>query len=128
MANQASLNNLQKFTKETASEKGRIGGIKRGQQKKKEKEMREWAKIIGGLKATVICPDGSELKGATLDADLIMQQYKQAHKGNTKAATFIARLTGQLKDKLTVSSDKPIIVVNSQEEKEKVENIGRLDI
>lgn len=89
------------------------GGIKgkeaqdaqaKGVEKRREKKtLREIAEIIGSLPAKVICPDGTEMDDATLDVDLVMQQYKKAHNGDTKAARFIMKLKGEDIDKHEVT-------------------------
>lgn len=94
----ANNENLISIAKRTTSEQREIrskGGKRSGERRRKIRDMKEWAKIIGSLPAKVVCPDGSELKKADLNADAIMQQYRRAHNGDTKAATFIAKLTGQ---------------------------------
>lgn len=115
-------------SKEEAKALSKKGGINSGKTRRRQKEMREWAKIIGSMSAKVVGPDGKELKGATLDADVVMQQYRQAHKGNVKAAYFIAQLTGQLEEKVAISSDQPIVVVRNAEEKQKIDNLDKLGI
>lgn len=87
-------------SKSEARELGTAGGIASGIARRKKKAMREWAEIIGALPAKVVCPDGSLLDDADLDADTMMQQYRKAHNGDTKAATFIANLKGELKQNI----------------------------
>lgn len=114
-------------TKEEAKRISRAGGIASGKARRKQKEMREWAKIIGALPAKVVCPDGKALKGATLDADLVMQQYRKAHNGSTSAAYFLATLRGQLEEKVSLSSEQPIIVVRNDEERDKLAKMAKLE-
>lgn len=95
MANDENLISITKRATNEQREIQRKGGLARAAQRRKERDMREWAKVIGSLPTKVVCPDGSELKKADLNADVVMQQYRRAHNGDTKAATFIAKLTGQ---------------------------------
>lgn len=95
--------NLIPNTERSASEvreNQRRGGVNSGIARRRKKAMREWAEIIGALPAKVVCPDGSLLEDADLDADAMMQQYRKAHKGDTKAATFIANLKGEHKQNI----------------------------
>lgn len=112
-------------TKEEQKEIARLGGIASGEARRKKKAMREWAEIIGSLPTNVKAPDGSIIEGADLDADAVMQQYYQAHKGNTKAAKFLADLKGEMVQKVDVG-DARIVVVRSEEERQKIEDIGNI--
>lgn len=106
-----------------AAAMGKAGGIASGEARRRKKAMKEWAEIIGSLPAKVVSPDGSTLAEADLDADLIMQQYRAAHNGSTKAATFLANLKGEMEQKVNVSSDKPIVVVADQLEAQELEAV-----
>ena len=108
-----------------AKELGRKGGIASGEARRRKKAMREWAELIGSLPTPVVCPDGTPLEEADLDADVVMQQYRKAHKGDTKAAQFIANLKGE--EQLAGISNTTILV-RSEEEAQKLRDIDKLGI
>lgn len=89
--------------RELAAKAGRASGASR----RRKKSMKEWAKILGALPIKVTLPDAtnldSDLNGAT-----IMAMYKSAMKGNVKSAQFLAKLRGELNEKvdLEVSGSK----------------------
>lgn len=103
MANEQNL--IPVRTGSEARERGRAGGIASGEARRERKRMREWAELIGSLPTPVVCPDGTKLDDGDLDADLVMAQYRAAHKGSTKAATFIAKLKGEIIDRSEVDAD-----------------------
>lgn len=105
----------------------KMGWEASARKRKEEKNLREWAKIIGGIKTNVALPDGTLCKDATLDADLIMQQYRKAHAGDTKAARFIAELKGELIQQVDLGESR-VVVVESSEQAEKLANIADLDV
>lgn len=111
-----------------AREIGRKGGIASGKSRREKKSRRDWAAIIGALPIAVLDPHGKTLKGADLDAAIVMAQYRKAVKGDTKAARFILDLQGDLVQKVEHSFDVRPIVVENDEQKRKLENIGELDI
>lgn len=111
-----------------AVECGRRGGHNAKRERDRERDMREWAELIGSLPTTVICPDGSTLPEGTLDADMIMQQYKAAHAGSTKAATFLAQLKGQMEQRVAVTGEGVNIIVENQEQADKLASIGELGV
>lgn len=93
------------FSERTEEEQKRIrtaGGIASGEARRRKKAMKEWAEIIGALPARVVCPDGKGLEDADLDADVVMQQYRAAHNGSTKAAQFIANLKGEMSQNINL--------------------------
>lgn len=97
-------NNLKPVrTEDEAKELGRRGGIASGKARRAKKTMREWAEIIGSIETPVTQPDGTMIEDGDLDADIVMAQYRKAHKGDTKAAAFLAKLKGVLEDKVAVS-------------------------
>lgn len=115
-------------TKEERSRVASMGGKASGEARKKKKAMRELAEAFGALPIDVSLPGGKRKK-TTFDGAVIFAQYQKAIKeGNTKSAYFLAQLKGEMEQNVNVTSDQPIIVVNSQDEKEKLENIGNLDI
>lgn len=53
--------------------------------------MKEWAKVIAGTAS-----DDNDFRGMTLGGKVVKAQFEAALGGDTKAAEFIARLTGEL--------------------------------
>lgn len=121
----ANEQNLRPCEYHLTQEEAKKGGIASGEARRKKKAMREWAEIIGSLPTAVKAPDGSLIEGADLDADAVMQQYYAAHKGNTKAAKFLADLKGEMVQRVDVENAR-IVVVRSEEERQKIENIGEI--
>lgn len=115
-------------TKEEARERGRAGGIASGKAKRERKTMRQLALELGDVAIDLQLPGGKKKK-STMAAAVVMGQYQSAiKKGNTKAAYFIAQLRGELEEKISLKSDQPLIVVKTAEEKEKLENMGDLNV
>lgn len=115
-------------TKEEARERGRAGGIASGKAKRARKTMRQLALELGDLPIDLTLPGGKKKK-STMAAAVVMGQYQAAvKKGNTKAAQFLAQLRGELAEEVNVTSNQPIIIVNNQEEKEKLESMEDLGI
>lgn len=109
------------FNQRTEDERRAIatqGGIASGKARRRKKAMREWAELIGALPAKVMRPDGTLLEEADLDADVVMQQYRKAHDGNTKAAVFIADLKGERTTNINVS--QPVINVQSEADRQRI--------
>lgn len=106
----------------------KMGGKASGASRRRKKTMRELAEVLGSLAIEVSLPNGKKKK-ATFDEAVIMAQYQNAiKKGNVKSAYFLAQLKGELEQNINVSSDQPIIMVNSQEEKDKLDNMQNIDI
>lgn len=115
-------------TKEEARERGRAGGIASGKAKRERKTMRQLALELGDVAIDLQLPGGKKKK-STMAAAVVMGQYQSAiKKGNTKAAYFLAQLRGELEEKISLKSDQPLIVVKTAEEKEKLENLGDLNV
>lgn len=83
-------------TPEERREIARKGGKASVARRRELKTMRQIAEAIGTLKIDVSLPDGTKQK-ACLDVALILEQYKKAvQRGDTKAATFLAKLRGEI--------------------------------
>lgn len=128
MNEKGTLSNLIPFTKETAAERGRAGGLKSGETKRARKSMKAWAEAIGSIKVEIFAPNQKKVAGATLDAGVVMNQYRKAYKGDTRAAEFLAKLKGELKDEVELSGEQSVILVNSEEEKARLENLTKIGI
>lgn len=125
------VENLVPQSQRTEEERKKVaskGGKASGASRRKKKAMREIAEAIGSMMIEVSLPNGKKKK-ASFDEALILAQYKNAiNKGNVKSAYFLAQLKGELEQNINVSSDAPIILVNNQEEKDKIDNIQNIDI
>ena len=97
--------NLIPFSERTAEEQREIrskGGKRSGEVRKENKTLREIAKIIGEKPITITNPDGTK-ETVTYNVAMLNAQYKKAiTEGNTKAAEFIAKLRGEMEDKITL--------------------------
>lgn len=77
---------------------------------------------------SVPMPNG-KVQNTDMAGAVVFSQYQSAiKKGNTKAAYFLAQLRGELEEKVTVSSDQPLIIVRNQEEQKKIEELKDLGI
>ena len=96
MANEQNLKPVQ--TKREARERGRNGGTARGAARRRKADFRRTlnmlltAELDSGEWKPVLEALGVE---CTLESALLMAQIKEALAGNTKAATFVAKYSGQ---------------------------------
>lgn len=99
-------NNLIKIrTTEEAREKGRNGGIKSGEARRKKKTMREVLDIL--MEKQLTNAKGEE--ATTLEA-MMTACIKKALKGDIRANEFIRDTIGQKpQDKMQIEIDRPII-------------------
>ncbi len=122
------VENLKTPTTEEARERGRKGGQASGAARRAKKTMREWAEVFGSLPMDVPLPNGKVQKTDMAGAVVFSQFQSAIKKGNTKAAFFLANLRGELEEKVTVTSDQPLVIVRNPEEQKKIETIKDLDI
>lgn len=118
----ANDDNLVPFDQRAESEQREIarqGGIARGQQRREQKTMREWAKIFGAIPVKVKAQDGTEVDSTTLGS-IVAVQMQKATKGDTKAAKFVSDLLGETKD---AASALTLVVNASEEGKRNIEAI-----
>ena len=98
-----------------ARELGRKGGIASGESRRRQRTLRELAQIISEKKVNMPMPDGST-EEMTYDAALIQSMYQRAvAKGDTKAATFIAKVLGEIEDKHVVEGNGTVIFLPKEE-------------
>ena len=88
-----------------ARTKGRAGGIKSGESKRRKRSMREWAEIIGAVEREIELPDGQTMS-ADYAAEVVLEQFRKAANGNTKAADFLMRLRGEEVQKHEIVDDE----------------------
>lgn len=124
-------NNIIPNSERTAEQRkaiARSGGIASGASRRRRKTMRELAEAFGQLPIEVTLPDGKKKK-TDFDGAVIFSQYQQAiRKGNVQAASFLARLKGELEETVNVNAEPPVIVVRSEDEKRKLDSLGELGI
>lgn len=102
-------------TTEEQREIARAGGIASGEARRRQRTLREIAEILAERKVTMPMPDGTQ-EEMTYDAALIQSMYQRAvTKGDTKAATFIAKILGEIEDKHVVESKGGIIILPKEE-------------
>lgn len=100
---------------EEAVEQGRKGGVASGESRRRNRTLRELAQIISEKKVNMPMPDGST-EEMTYDAALIQSMYQKAvAKGDTKAATFIAKVLGEIEDKHVVEGNGTVIFLPKEE-------------
>jgi hypothetical protein len=77
-------------------EQTRKGGIASGAARRRKRDMREWAEILGQTLMTMKTPDGKEVAEGDMAAAVVLKQYQKAiNKGDTAAAAFLMRLRGE---------------------------------
>ena len=106
---------------------GAKGGLASGEARRERKRLRELAEIIANETISTTMPDGSK-RSTTFSEALIIGQYREAMKGKTEAAKFIATIMGDFVEKkeetvkAEVSTDDPYadMPIESQERIAKV--------
>lgn len=74
----------------------RKGGIASGAARRRKRDMREWAEILGQTLMTMKTPDGKEVADGDMAAAVVLKQYQKAiSKSDTAAAAFLMRLRGE---------------------------------
>ena len=105
--------NLKPFKKgaKATVDKARIGGKASQDAQKRKRTMREWAQFYGTLplkEGKIKDPkNGAGIKEAnpTLDGAVLAALYSKAMKGDTRAASLLAQMKGQLTEEITVHTD-----------------------
>jgi hypothetical protein len=101
------------------------GGKRSGEVRRENKTLREIAKIIGEKPITITNPDGTK-ETVTYNVAMLNAQYKKAiTEGNTKAAEFIAKLRGEMEDKVSLDGSVQglTVTVTNPDTAEKLEKI-----
>ena len=100
---------------EEAAEQGRKGGVASGESRRRNRTLRQIAEMLAERKVKMPMPDGST-EEMTYDAALIQSMYQKAvAKGDTKAATFIAKVLGEIEDKHVVEGNGTVIFLPKEE-------------
>ena len=102
--------NLKPTTELTESEQrelARKGGIASGAARRRKRDMREWAEILGQTLMTMKTPDGKEVAEGDMAAAVVLKQYQKAiNKSDTAAAAFLMRLRGEYVHKVEQVDDE----------------------
>lgn len=94
--NNGNLKPYGELTEAEQRELTRKGGIASGEARRRKRDMREWAEILGQTLMTMKTPDGKEVAEGDMAAAVVLKQYQKAiNKSDTKAATFLMRLRGE---------------------------------
>ena len=83
---------------EEARTNGAKGGLASGEARRERKRLRELAEIIANETISTTMPDGSK-RSTTFSEALIIGQYREAMKGKTEAAKFLATIMGDFVEK-----------------------------
>lgn len=116
---------LPERTKAEQTEITTKGGKRSGEVRRENKTLREIAKIIGEKPITITNPDGTK-ETVTYNVAMLNAQYKKAiTEGNTKAAEFIAKLRGEMEDKVSLNGSVQglTVTVTNPDTAEKLEKI-----
>ena len=77
-------------------EQTRKAGIASGAARRRKRDMREWAEVLGQTLMTMKTPDGKEVAEGDMAAAVVLKQYQKAiNKSDTAAAAFLMRLRGE---------------------------------
>lgn len=102
-------------TKDEQREIATAGGKASGESRRRKRTLREIAEMLAERKVNMPMPDGST-EEMTYDAALIQSMYQRAvAKGDTKAATFIAKVLGEIEDKHVVEGNGTVIFLPKEE-------------
>lgn len=113
------------LTREQMSERGRRAGLKSAEVRRERKRMREWAEIIGEIDTTVINADGEEKTMPYIGAVVTSMYNKAVNEQDVRAAEFIAKLMGEMKEQVSVEGKMQglTVVVENPDTAEKLEKI-----
>ena len=111
MANEQNLIPFNKRRESEVREMNRKGGIASGEARRRKRQLGEIANIVGVLKV-----DKKQQKALNEfgvdnaddmihDVVLIVEQYKKAEEGDTRAAEFIAKIRGELVTKQDITTN-----------------------
>ena len=94
--NDGNLKPYGELTEAEQRELTRKGGIASGAARRRKRDMREWAEILGQTLMTMKTPDGKEVADGDMAAAVVLKQYQKAiNKSDTAAAAFLMRLRGE---------------------------------
>lgn len=88
--------NLKPCEYHLSQEEAKRGGIASGAARRRKRDMREWAEILGQTLMTMKTPDGQTVSEGDMAAAVVLKQYQKAiNKSDTAAAAFLMRLRGE---------------------------------
>lgn len=93
------------------SERGRKAGLKSAEVRRERKRMREWAEIIGEKDTTVINVDGEEETMPYIGAVVASMYNKAVNEQDVRAAEFVAKLMGEMKEQVSLEGKMQGITV-----------------
>lgn len=116
--------NLKKATThEQAVEWGRRGGLASAQSRQRKMSLKAIAKALADEKVMMPMADG-KIEQVTYDVALVLSQYRKAIiDGDTRSATFIAELLGELKQRVELEGGGIQINVRTAEQADAVQAI-----
>ena len=105
--NDGNLKPYGELTEAEQRELTRKGGIASGAARRRKRDMREWAEILGQTLMTMKTPDGKEVAEGDMAAAVVLKQYQKAiNKSDTAAAAFLMRLRGEDEQKVEQVDDE----------------------
>ena len=88
--------NLKPCEYQLSQEEAKKGGIASGAARRRKRDMREWAEVLGQTLMTMKTPDGQTVADGDMAAAVVLKQYQKAiNKSDTAAAAFLMRLRGE---------------------------------
>ena len=94
--NDGNLKPYGELTEAEQRELTRKGGIASGAARRRKRDMREWAEVLGQTLMTMKTPDGQTVADGDMAAAVVLKQYQKAiNKSDTAAAAFLMRLRGE---------------------------------
>lgn len=109
MANEKNLIPFNKRSESEVREMNKKGGIASGEARRRKRQLGEIANIVGVLKVDKKRQKALNEFGVDKAEDmihdvvLIVEQYKKAEEGDTRAAEFIAKIRGELTQNVEVT-------------------------
>lgn len=115
MANNENLRPVK--TKKEARERGRAGGIKSGQVRRRRKTLAQIGDMIGGLdirsekNREILRENGITDEDMINDVGMMFRLNLKAQSGDTRAIELLSKLRGQFKEQISaeVSEIKPLV-------------------
>lgn len=106
-----------KRTKTEQREIARMGGIASGEARRKKKTLKDLADMIGGLEVkaeknrNIMLEAGIAEEDLVRDTEALFRISLKAQQGDVKAAEFLAKIRGQLKEQISaeVAEVKPLV-------------------
>lgn len=99
--------NLKPCEYHLSQEEAKKGGIASGAARRRKRDMREWAEVLGQTLMTMKTPDGKEVAEGDMAAAVVLKQYQKAiNKSDTAAAAFLMRLRGEDVQKIEQVDDE----------------------